>query len=96
MPRNDKKYVHKNLGRIVLFWVVAFPSPMLAQTDHGWEWLNPYPQGNIINDVAILSSHKMIAVGNNGTMLVSSNGGKTWSNNSNPSPPPRLSGKSAR
>jgi photosystem II stability/assembly factor-like uncharacterized protein len=43
-----------------------------------WEWQNTKPQSNNINDVANLTSSKLVAAGDAGTILISNDGGTTW------------------
>lgn len=44
----------------------------------GWQWNNPLPQGNDLNEVSILNSSTIIAVGDYGTVIRSTDGGFTW------------------
>ena len=48
----------------------------LAQTT--WQWQNPLPQGNDLNDIHVFSSDSAIAVGGNGTILKTIDGGTSW------------------
>ena len=48
-------------------------------TGHGgWMWRNPKPQGNSINAVAAIGATKAWGVGDAGTILNTTNGGKSW------------------
>ncbi|HEY5499613.1 MAG TPA: YCF48-related protein [Bacteroidales bacterium] len=47
-----------------------------AQT--GWFWQNPLPQGNSLYGVEFISSTEGWAVGANGTILKTSDGGASW------------------
>src|SRR5512144_2794243 len=42
-----------------------------------WEWKNPMPTGNLLDDVQYISSSTAIAVGS-GTILRTTNGGGNW------------------
>ncbi len=44
----------------------------------GWEWQNPKPQGNALRDVHVFDSNHVIAVGNCGTVIRTSDGGYNW------------------
>ena len=44
----------------------------------GWNWGNPRPQGNTINDVQCVSDTRCYATGDFGTALRSDDGGETW------------------
>jgi photosystem II stability/assembly factor-like uncharacterized protein len=48
-----------------------------------WFWQNPYPQGNQLNGVYTFDQDNMIAVGDLGTIVRTSDGGKTWQTQSN-------------
>ncbi|MFM1944394.1 MAG: hypothetical protein RI897_3376 [Verrucomicrobiota bacterium] len=43
-----------------------------------WDWLNPSPQGNDLNDVHVIDSDNIVAVGPVGTIIKSSDGGLSW------------------
>jgi photosystem II stability/assembly factor-like uncharacterized protein len=43
-----------------------------------WEWLNPKPQGNNLNSIESIDENNIIAVGDYGTILKTSNGGDNW------------------
>lgn len=45
----------------------------------GWCWQNPLPQGNPVNSYAWLDGQRGWAVGSQGTILKTSDGGQTWS-----------------
>jgi len=45
----------------------------------GWEWRNPLPQGNSLQDVCLLDENVGFAVGDGGTIIRSVDGGLTWS-----------------
>src|SRR5690349_17945085 len=49
-----------------------------AGADSGWFWQNPLPQRNSLNGVAMLDADTVIAVGDPGTILRSTDGGATW------------------
>lgn len=44
-----------------------------------WEWVNPKPQGFDLNDVAFLNSTTAIAVGDQGLVMKTTDGGISWS-----------------
>ena len=43
-----------------------------------WQWQNPLPQGNTLNSVYFSNSNVGYAVGEKGTILKTTNGGKNW------------------
>jgi photosystem II stability/assembly factor-like uncharacterized protein len=43
-----------------------------------WQWVNPLPQGNILNGVWAVNQDTVFAVGDYGTVIRSINGGTTW------------------
>lgn len=44
-----------------------------------WEWQNPWPQGNNLNDILMISPDTIWAAGEGGVLLHSTNGGTNWS-----------------
>jgi photosystem II stability/assembly factor-like uncharacterized protein len=59
-----------------LFFFAIFLSNTYAQ--QGWFWQNPLPQGNTLYDVFFLNSSEGWAVGENGTIIHTSDGGMNW------------------
>lgn len=43
-----------------------------------WQWVNPLPQGNLLNGAAAPSADTIFAVGDFGTVMRSTNAGTTW------------------
>ena len=70
------------LGLLLASSVALFlPTPaaaFISTGDGGWVWQNPLPQGNQLDGVAFVSADHGWAVGEGGTILVTSNGGATW------------------
>jgi hypothetical protein len=63
------------MNRISLFLTGLFFCHLsIAQ----WEWQNPLPQGNVLNDVFFNDENTGWAVGNCGTILKSTDGGEDW------------------
>jgi photosystem II stability/assembly factor-like uncharacterized protein len=44
----------------------------------GWQWQNPTPQGNTLTSVSCIANSFCFAVGENGTILASSDSGVSW------------------
>ncbi len=44
----------------------------------GWFWQNPLPQGNDLNSVVAFNGQNIVVAGNAGTILSTSDSGKTW------------------
>jgi photosystem II stability/assembly factor-like uncharacterized protein len=49
-----------------------------------WVWQNPLPQGDTLNAISCPSASTCFAVGDLGTILVTTNGGTTWSGQASP------------
>jgi len=60
--------------------VIVFLLSISLQVNAQWGWHSPSPQGNAINDVAMLSRDTLICVGEFGTILRSTNAGGSWQN----------------
>lgn len=43
-----------------------------------WQWINPLPQGNLLNGIWAFNANTAVAVGDLGTILRTTNGGSTW------------------
>src|SRR5437879_3013559 len=73
-----KSFSVKSIGWMVLFvtFSAIFLSDLSAQVT--WTWLSPTPQGNLLIDLQALDDNTVIAVGNNSTVLRTSNGGQHW------------------
>ncbi len=50
----------------------------------GWFWQNPLPHGLTLNSVAAPDANTLIAVGNNGLIQVSDDGGQSWTFSESP------------
>ena len=44
----------------------------------GWQWLNPLPQGNELDDLDYLGNNQLYSTGDYGTAIRSEDGGQTW------------------
>jgi photosystem II stability/assembly factor-like uncharacterized protein len=64
------------LVSVVLLSVLIFQNNMYSQS--GWFWQNPLPTGNSLNSVKFIDVLTGIAVGESGTILLSTNSGITW------------------
>lgn len=47
-----------------------------------WFWQNPLPQGNPLNDIAVIDNNIAYAVGYWGTIIKTTDGGFTWNEKS--------------
>ncbi|MEO8664013.1 MAG: YCF48-related protein [Ignavibacteria bacterium] len=71
------------LATFLILLTLIFVSNSYSQQDvSGWYWLNGRPTGNTLNWVKIINSNTIYAVGNFGTFMKSTDGGDTWSVNS--------------
>jgi photosystem II stability/assembly factor-like uncharacterized protein len=64
----------------LLISLFFFFEKVSAQTsgNEGWFWQYPKPQGNTLNDIFIFDVNTAIAVGDLGTVIKTTNGGKSW------------------
>jgi|GEM_PF-4417214 len=62
----------------ILILITAFASNIELRASDIWKFVNPNPTLYDLNDVKILSDNDLIIVGENGTILKSSNLGKNW------------------
>src|SRR5271167_191676 len=72
---------------LLLMWATGTGFAQVG-ADSGWTWQNPLPTGNFLHSVAALNSKgvrrrpgvggSMIAVGTQGTILRTTNGGSAW------------------
>ncbi len=65
-----------NFTKLISFVLVFMAFAISNAQD--WEWRNPLPQGNRINDIYAFNESKAIAVGDRGTIMRTSNGGESW------------------
>ena len=64
-----------------LFLFLNFFNQVVA--DNAWNWQNPLPHGNEINDVYVFNYNKIITVGGAGTIMYTIDGGLNWTVNEN-------------
>ncbi len=62
---------------IVFLLIIIVAATATSQED--WHWQNPIPQGNELNDIWMFSSQVILAVGDIGTVIKSTDGGINWS-----------------
>ncbi len=60
-----------------LFFVLNINQPINAQST--WQSVRPYPQGNHLNCIKMISLSTIIAAGDNGAFVKSTDAGATWS-----------------
>ena len=70
-------------GVIALFALAACggsspTAPDVKTQQAGWFWQNPLPQGNNLRAVSFTNTNTGTAVGNEGTILRTTNGGASW------------------
>jgi photosystem II stability/assembly factor-like uncharacterized protein len=58
--------------------VLTFSFLIAGHLSAQWNLINPLPTNNNLTDMAFLNASQGVAVGLNGTILKSSNGGETW------------------
>jgi uncharacterized protein (TIGR02145 family) len=59
--------------------VMMLFSILAGVTGQTWEWKNPLPQGNRINDVHAFDFNNAVAVGSHGTVMQTADAGLSWS-----------------
>ena len=64
--------------KIFCSFIILFSLSICSLIPQTWEWVNPYPQGNDLNDVAFGDESLGIAVGDFGTIIRTSDGGISW------------------
>ncbi len=63
--------------RSLLTLVLIMSNTILACAQ--WEWQNPWPQGNSLNDIEVVDQGNIWAAGEGGVLLHSTDGGNDWS-----------------
>ena len=61
---------------------MIFTNSYSQQDVNGWYWLNGRPSGNTLKWVKVFSASTMYAAGDRGTFMKTTDGGDTWSVNS--------------
>jgi uncharacterized protein (TIGR02145 family) len=69
--------MEKNLLKYI-FMLQFFLAIIFSLNAQEWEWRNPLPQGNRINDVYAFSNSEAIAVGATGLVMKTTNAGDNW------------------
>ena len=69
------------MNRFTIFFIAAFII-FFDVSDAQWFWQNPLPQGNTLRSVKFISPLVGWAVGENGTILRTTNGGTAWTEQS--------------
>src|SRR5262245_50272547 len=74
------------LRTLALLLICLFAPAVRAQDPtRGWQWQNPLPQGNSINSIKFAPDKKRgWAVGANGVVLTTNNGGFEWEEQASP------------
>jgi photosystem II stability/assembly factor-like uncharacterized protein len=73
LPTNHSIQLHP----IILIFLLISWHPSSAQ-HYGWNWQNPIPQANDLYSVSFTNALHGTAVGMQGTILQTTNGGTTW------------------
>jgi photosystem II stability/assembly factor-like uncharacterized protein len=67
------------MNRLVpLFAALMLLSGEASSQATPWQWINPLPQGNLLNGVFTVNPETTLAVGDLGTIIRTTNGGTTW------------------
>lgn len=65
------------MGKILPVVIILFTSQFLYSQSN-WEWLHPKPQGNYLTKVQYVNDNFIIAAGQYGTFIRTTNGGLNW------------------
>jgi photosystem II stability/assembly factor-like uncharacterized protein len=63
---------------LLLAVLVFVPGSAGAGISHDWQWVNPLPQGQGLEDFSVVNSQVIYAVGDGGSMVKSDDGGISW------------------
>ena len=64
---------------LLIICLLVAPAARAQDPARGWQWQNPLPQGNSINSIKFAGDKKRgWAVGANGVVLTTNNGGFEW------------------
>lgn len=63
--------------RTCILLVMLLSSGAVSQQT-SWQWVNPLPQGNLLNGLSPIGQDTVIGIGASGTVLRTTNGGTTW------------------
>ncbi len=63
---------------LLFAFVLLTVSSVVTAQNSSWQWVNPLPQGNLLNGLWTVNAETTIAVGDLGTILRTTNGGLTW------------------
>ncbi|MBI5020897.1 MAG: T9SS type A sorting domain-containing protein [Ignavibacteriales bacterium] len=66
------------IRRLSFILLYLTTSTLLFADQSSWQWVNPLPQGNILNSVWAINADTAFAVGDYSTILKTTNGGLTW------------------
>ncbi len=61
---------------IAIIFITANLATANARSE--WHWQNPMPQGHSLNDICVFDQNVAIAIGYNGTIIKTRDGGITW------------------
>ncbi|MCU0372071.1 MAG: choice-of-anchor J domain-containing protein [Ignavibacteria bacterium] len=64
---------------VFVLFLLFFSLDLNAQINQDWKWMHPFPQGNTIRWVEMLTTTNWYACGYAGTFMKTTNAGVTWS-----------------
>lgn len=68
----------KTLKKLIATFAITFILFNSFAQSLKWNWQNPKPQGNYLYDIEPISGQNIVAIGNHGTIMRSSDLGTTW------------------
>jgi photosystem II stability/assembly factor-like uncharacterized protein len=66
------------MKQVVTVIALTFLLSITLPGQTSWQWVNPLPQGNLLNGIDAVGADTVFAVGDYGTIIKTSNGGVTW------------------
>ena len=67
------------MKKIIFTLLIILCSIQIVNSQTGWQWVNPYPQGNTLEQVQMLNSSTGYAVTTSNSVIKTINGGVNWS-----------------
>jgi hypothetical protein len=79
MQRRATLFCVKSMLAVVAASAILTPHAGAAiNAGSNWTWQNPLPQGYTLNAISCFTTNNCIALGDNGIIIATTNGGTTW------------------
>ena len=66
------------MKKIIIFFLIIFLIANVSNSQTGWYWQNPFPQGNNLKSVFFVNQYTGWSAGEKGTIIKTTNGGENW------------------